>query len=172
MPKDKTLTTSDIAKAVSNTGYGTFEIGDRTFEIRDLDYDSYVEFCDLARPIISAVASGFDITQTNGEVGLNFSPMSLDFSAIMKSCANELPRMAWLCCRQADPKITEGTVKNLARRPHILLEVILMQIKQNNIIAEFQDFFPRLATLLTDLAPQATAAMGSVPVNQSTTTTV
>jgi hypothetical protein len=158
------LTTSDISRALRNEPLATFTLAhprtgeSRTFDLKDLDYDSYIEFCDLARPIITAVSGALDIKSDGGEVKLGFDPMGLDFGELLKLAGKELPRMVWLCCKMSDPKIKVEDVKRLAHRPHVLLEIVLMQIKHNEIVKEFADFFPRIAKALEELAPAAAEA--------------
>jgi hypothetical protein len=155
----ETLTTSDIARALRNEPAGTFTLSNprtgesKTFDLLDLDYDSYIEFCDLARPIIGAVSGALSMNSDGGEVKLGFDPLGLDFGELLKLAGKELPRMVWLCCKLSDPKIKVDDIKRLAHRPHVLLEVVLMQIKHNGIVQEFADFFPRIAKALEELAP-------------------
>jgi hypothetical protein len=167
------LSITDIAKAARNEPNGSFTLtnshtGDtRTFDIKDLDYDSYIEFCDLARPIILAVSGAIDMApDPTGEMKLQFTPRGIDFDQLIKLAGTELPRMAWLCCKQSAPNISVAQVKALARRPHVMLEVVLKQIKQNEIVKEFADFFPRIAAGLQDLLPATQSAL--TPTTAST----
>lgn len=163
MSEAREITQTEMAQHLRNEAAGTFSITNprtkesRTFELKDLDYDAYIEFCDLARPIISAVAGGLDINSEGGEIKLGFNPMGLDYEQLLALAGKELPRMVWVCCRMTDPKIKIEDVKRLAGRPHVLLEIVLMQIKHNEIVKEFADFFPRLAKALEGLAPEAQA---------------
>jgi hypothetical protein len=153
------LTVSDIARARRNEPVGTFTLSNprtgesKTFEMMDLDYDAYIEFCELARPIISECYNAFNVSNEGGELKLGFDPMSLDFGAILKLAGKELPKMAWLCCKMSEPKIKIDEVKRLGHRPQALLEVVLMQIKHNQIVQEFADFFPRLGKAIEELLP-------------------
>jgi hypothetical protein len=155
------LTEEQIHRAARNEAVGTFRLthpktGEfKEFELEDLDYDSYIEFCELARPIVSSVYNAFSINSEAGEVKLGFDPTSVDFSELLRLAGKELPKMAWLCCRLSDPKIKIEEVKRLAHRPHAMLEVVMMQIKHNQIVQEFADFFPRIAKAIEDLAPPA-----------------
>lgn len=164
------LTPADIHRAQRNDAVATFTLANPTtgeskeFELKDLDYDSYIEFMDLARPIISAVYNSFAVENDGGQIGLGFNPVGLDFQELIKLAGKELPKMAWLCCRMSDPKIKLDEVKRLGHRPHNLLMVVLNQIKHNQIVQEFADFFPQIAKAIEDLAPKATA-------NETTTDT-
>lgn len=160
------ITPTQVANAARNdyqTEEGhSFTLGDRQFEIKDLDYDSYIEFCNLARPIIAAVSGALELSDgknNNGEMGLSFNPATMDFDQLIGLAGKELPRMAHICCRQSDPKIKVDEVKRLARRPHFLLEAVLLQVKHNQLVKEFADFFPRIAAAMNDLVPTAQEAM-------------
>lgn len=162
------LTQSEIARAARNEPVGTFTLKnshtgeERTFELKDLEYDSYIEFVDLARPIITAVAGSVQSKDNHGEFQLAFNPAGIDFGELIRLAGKELPRMALIICRQSDPRIKLEEVKRLGRRPMQLLEIVLMQIKQNSIVQEFADFFPRIATALQELLPAAQGAMTPV----------
>jgi hypothetical protein len=171
------LSTTEIHRAQRNEPVGTFTLTNpktkesREFELMDLDYDSYIEFMDLARPIITSVYNSFALENSGGEIKLGFDPMGLDFQELLKLSGNELPKMAWLCCRMSDPKIKIADVKRLGHRPHLLLEVVLMQIKHNQIVQEFADFFPRIAKAIEDLAPKATTDETTLPADTTAETT-
>jgi hypothetical protein len=159
------MNTSDIAQAVRNDAVDTFTLSNpklaltRTFEIKHLEYDAYIEFCDLARPILQAVATGLDLGAMSSDFKLQFNPAKIDFSEIIRLAGKELPRMAWLCCKQTDPKITVDEVKRLGYRPQMLLNVVLKQIKHNEMVQEFADFFPLIAEQFAALLPAAQEAM-------------
>lgn len=168
MKKKTSLSTTDIAKATRNEGYGTFLLenphandgkGDsREFELKHLDYDSYLEFCDLARPILQTVAGGLDLGGlASGD--LQFNPAKIDFGEILRQAGSELPRMVWLCCKQTDPKITLEEVKRLGYRPQAMLTVVLKQIKHNEMVQEFASFFPKIVEQFTALLPDMEQAV-------------
>lgn len=139
----------------------------REFPLKDLDYDSYIDFCRLAKPIITAVASGMAVkTDEKGEVDLGFNPFDLDFDTLIEMAGENLPRMAWLCLKQSEPKISIGEVKKLARRPQVMIEIVLAQVKHNEMVQEFASFFPRILQALTDLAPEAKAMLESQPTTE------
>lgn len=169
------LEQADITRAVRNdpTSYFTLNnanLGEsRDFEIKDLAYDAYIEFVDLARPILAAVAGIVETADEGGEFKLRFNPTKLDYGEMIKLAGRELPRMAHLICQQSDPKIKLEEVKRLGRRPHVLLEVVLKQIKQNAIVKEFVDFFPQIAAAVKDLMPQVQTAMVPTAPTESTT---
>lgn len=161
------LTTSQIADAVRNDYPDkSFKLGNREFPIHDLDYDSYIEFMELARPIIVSLANTITPVMKDQKLDFDLNYGKLDFGSLIKLAGNELPRMAHICCRQSDPKVSIADVKRLARRPHNLIEVVLLQVKHNELVKEFADFFPRLKESVLGLAPD-TAEMTEQP---STTT--
>jgi hypothetical protein len=153
------LTSEQIHNAVRNEYPDkSFQLGDRTFPVKDLSYDDYLEFCDLARPIIESVVGIVDLSMADGKSDVEFNPAGLDFNQIIKLAGKELPRMAWICCRQSDPNITIDEVKRLARRPMALLTVVLAQVQHNQMVQEFVDFFQSLAQRVSGLAPELAQA--------------
>lgn len=129
------------------------QLGARTFEMKDLDYDSYIEFLELSRPLIAAVGTAIELKSDNGEMGLAFNPMALDYENLIRMAGKDLPKMAQICLRQSDPSIKVDEIKRLARRPHVLVEIVLKQVKHNGIVQEFADFFQRMGAAITDLMP-------------------
>lgn len=170
------LNDTDKMKAARNEGYGEFTLtnpqtgNSKTFQLKNLSYDAYVEFCSLARPILITLGNGLDMGNKGGEFSLEFNPLNLDFEKLIEIAGKELPRMAWLCCRQSDPKIKLEEVKELGYRPQNLLLVVLQQIKHNDLVKEFADFFPQLVAALTELMPAATAAAAPIPTESTTPT--
>lgn len=156
------LSQTDLYNAATNTGHGTFTLGDREFEIKDLEYDDYLLFCRKAQPIIMAVTGCINTTAEDGRIGVKFNAMGLDFPKLLELAGDELVKMAWICCKQSEPAITERQVKKLAKRPMALLEVVIIQIKQNNLVQEFVDFFQRVSGRMAELLPAAQEAMQPV----------
>jgi len=153
---EQTLTATDVANAVRNEYPDkTFTLGDRTFDVKDLAYDDYIEFVEMARPIILAVSGMLDVkmNETTGEASLDMNPFNVDLNEIMGICKTELPRLAWLCCRQSDPKISIIEVKRLAKRPQVMLLAVMQQIKHNDLIKDFVSFFPQMNQALAGLVP-------------------
>lgn len=148
-----------IHNAVRNEHGKSFTLGDREFPVKDLSYDDYLEFVDLARPIIEQVTSALEIHGVDGDPQIDLNPINLDYKQLIKLAGHELPRMAWICCKQSDPKISIADVKRLGRRPMHLLEVIMLQVKHNELVKEFQDFFPRLAKVVGEMVPDVKQAV-------------
>lgn len=149
-----------IHNAIRNEHGKSFQIGDREFPLKDLGYDDYLEFVDLARPIVEIIYGALELDGQSGDAGVSFNPASIDMKSLIKISSHELPRMAWICCKQSDPNIKIADVKRLAGRPFALLEVVLMQIQHNQLIKEFSDFFPRvgkiIGALVGEVASQTT----------------
>lgn len=166
------LTATDQVKAARNEGYGEFTLTNpdtlesKTFELKHLSYDAYIEFCTLAHPIISAIGTGLAVNNTKtGELSFDFDPTNLDFKELLKMAGDQLPRMAYLCCKQSDPKVTVADVKRLGYRPQVLLNVVLEQVRHNRMVQEFADFFPQVVAKLQALVPDAQVALQPLPMN-------
>lgn len=157
--------TEEMKVAAAKNEWGkTFKLGDREFEIKDLTYFDYVEFVSLAKPLITVAASGIEMKNIDGELGISFDATALDFDQLMGLCGKELPRMGYLVCRQSDPKIKEAEVAMLAHRPQRLVEIVLLQILHNKMIEEFGGFFQRLTGIVTALVP----SMGALTPSSET----
>jgi len=153
------ITDETKVRAAKNEWGKTFTLGEQEFEIKDLQYFDYIEFMGLAKPLITVASSGLEMGNVGGEITVNFNPSALDIDQIIGLCAKELPRMAYLICKQSAPKITEKEVALLAHRPQRLIEVVLLQILHNNMIQEFGSFFQRLTAMVTALVPDMTKAV-------------
>ncbi len=159
-----------MVAAVKNEWGKTFTLGDKEFEVKDLTYYDYVEFVALAKPLITVAASGLALGEEGGELKVNFDPSNLDFDKIIGLAGKELPRLAYLVCRQSDPKIKEQDVALLARRPQRLIEIVLLQILQNKMIEEFGAFFQRLTAMVSTLMPTAAKVMAPSELKSESTT--
>jgi hypothetical protein len=172
------LSDETIHNARRNDYGKTFEFGGKTFELKDLSYDDYVEFVKLAGPLVENVVSVIQPVLQQDEKGelikdFSISLQGLDISGLADLAGNNLPRMAHIVCRTSDPEITVDEVKRLSMKrvskdkpigPFAMIEVVLKQVAHNKMIDEFVSFFPRLGSLVSDLAP---AMAGATP--QSTT---
>lgn len=148
-----------IVSAMKNEWGKEFELGGQKFEIKDLGYFDYVEFITLAKPLVLLVGESLETTAKDGEIGIEFNPAAVDFDKILAMCGKELPRLAWLICKQTNPALKPNDVAELARRPYVLVEIILLQIKHNDMIQEFASFFQRLTRMVTALMPEAANAV-------------
>lgn len=170
------LSDEQIQAAVTNDYYpNCFKVGKpgspeyREFPIKDLDYKSYIAFCRVAKPIIEAAAGALKVGMDDaGQVAVNFDPFGIDFEALMDLAEKDLPHMAWLCLKQSDPKLTVAKVEEMLPRPQLMLEIVLQQVKQNNLVKEFADFFPRLMTSLSSLIPDVQAVVNPTSTTEET----
>lgn len=152
----KEFTVSDQVKVARNEAVETFTLTShdgesRVFELKHLRYDDYLEFCELASPIIAELMGGLKPADINGEFKIDFNPLALDFQKLFKLAGRELPRMAWLICKQTEPKITIDKVKELGDRWQNLLLMVLKQIQHNAMIKELTDFLPLVVGQMTAL---------------------
>jgi hypothetical protein len=169
------LSQTEITQAVRNEAAGTFTLenpitkASRTFELKHLSYDAYLEFCELAHPILSTLSGALDMGNKGGEFKLEFNPLNIDYKTVLKLAGKELPRMVLLCCKQTDPRITLEEVKELGHRPQQLVQVVLKQIKHNEMVKEIADSFPQIVEQLTALLPAAQEAIAPIPAETAPT---
>jgi hypothetical protein len=146
----KEISKRESARALKNEPLGVYEFGGREIPIHDLSYDDYIEFVELAAPIIEYVIGvvgieGFDDALAN--------PQSINLRELIRLAKDELPRMALLVCRQHDDTFLMEDVKELGKRPYDMLHLVLAQIKFNKMVQEFADFFPRLGQAINGMLP-------------------
>lgn len=142
MSTETNLSTQEIIRAATNDPALSdvmVELGDRKFKIVDLSYDDYLVFLSRLQPVLSAVA-GPMMGEANGP--------ELSAATLLKYCADVLPELAQLVCKQTDPTITVDEVKRLGRSPFKLAAVVLKQIEQNKMISDITDFFVQIRPLL------------------------
>jgi hypothetical protein len=143
-----TLTEQDKIRAAVNLPAGTFALGDRTFDIKDLPYDDYIAFVGYIAPLIDTLINRVAVKNTLGIPGIDLDPTQLNTLSVLTMCKDTLPKMVTLMCRQTDPNITEEEVKNLAKRPTVLANAVMLQMAQNGIIKDFTDFFGQMVKTL------------------------
>lgn len=159
------ITDEQKINAATNEWGKEFTLGDRTFEIKDLPYFDYLKFIQLAKPVITAAASGITMKSEGGEIGLDFDPSSLDYDQLIDICGDNLPKMLQIICKQTEPKIKAEECANLARRPQRILEIVLLQVFHNKMIEEFAGFFKRLTGMVTALVPDVAKAAAPLGVS-------
>jgi hypothetical protein len=138
------LTQQEIVRAAFNDpslSENEVKLGDRTFKIIDLDYDSYNLFLVKLQPILGLFASSV-VPQLAGSAG------NITADQIIKYCADDLPEMARLSLSQTEPDITVDEIKKLAKSPFKLAAVVLKQIDQNKMIEEISTFFGAILPLI------------------------
>lgn len=137
------LTNVDIVRAATNDSTGiTVQLGDRTFPIKDLSYDSYVRFFSLLQPLLEMIAGKLAPSLQDHATGITSE-------AIIRYCSDSLPEMVCIVCEQTDPTITIQEVKELGKTPFNLAKIVIKQIEQNRVIADVSDFFVQVLPLLT-----------------------
>lgn len=176
----------DLVHAVRRNDHNkSFKLGNRTFELKDLSYDDYVQFVKHSGPLVESVVSVIQPVLKNDKDGqlvtdFELSVKGLDMDGLAELAGHNLPLLAQLACKQSDPSITIEQVKDLAmhrdnesRGPMALIEVVLKQVAHNKIVEEIAAAFPRLGSLVADLAPSlaAVAAAAQTSSNDTTPTT-
>lgn len=150
-----TLTKVEVIRAASNDpllSTDKFTLGDREFTLLDLGYDDYMKFLTLFAPLFDGIFKNVAQKQAAKETGLpgldTPSLSDVPITTIITYCADNLPQLAHIVCKQSDPKITVEEVKTLAKTPMKMVEIIMLQIKRNNIIKDFADFFQQILPLV------------------------
>jgi hypothetical protein len=166
----QTVTDEQKLAAAKNEWSKEFTLGDKTFQILDLGYFDYIEFVSLVKPLVAVAAGALQLDSADGELKVNFNPTNIDFDQMIKLCGKELPRMAWLVCKQSQPKITDKEVAELAKRPQRLVEIVLLQVLHNNMIQEFGSFFQRLTAMVTNLVPDMAKVAAPSEITSDSTT--
>lgn len=143
------MTNAEISRAVTNNpslSLEEFSLGDRTFKIVDLSYDSYVDFLTLLSPLIEAVFGS--VASAANMNGIKLDASALSVSTVIKHCAKTLPDLVLLVCKQTQRDITVDEVKLLGKTPLVLGAIVLKQLQKNNIIKDFADFFAQALPVL------------------------
>lgn len=142
------LTKAEITRAAFNDSALSqthFQLGDRTFPVKDLSYDQYTKFLLLVSPLVDLIIGRIGDKVKAEELGLGDLDISLfSVTDILRYCGDKLPEMAAICCQASDPTVTPELVKSLTNKPFDLAEIVLKQIIQNNMINDFAGFFARL----------------------------
>ena len=152
MPK-KTPTKMEIVRGFTNSpnlSPSEFTFGDRVLKVVDLKYDNYLRFLTLLGPMIEvmfgSVATSFGMSASQAD--------AVNPQAIIKHLAYSLPELTCIVCNQTDESITVTECKSVLKSPFKMAEIVLKQIEQNKIIAEFADFFKQaLPQMMTALRP-------------------
>jgi hypothetical protein len=167
-------TPEQIIAAAKNEYDKEFTIGEgkdaKTFQLKDLGYFDYIEFIQLAKPLVTLAATALEMNSKDGEMKVDFNPANIDFDAIIKMCGKELPRMAGIVCRQSQPDTKDKQVAELAKRPQRLIEIVLLQVAHGKMIEEFGGFFQRLTAMVSNLVPTAAAVAMPKEVNADSMT--
>jgi hypothetical protein len=142
----ETTITSDVQiQRFANLPVDKFVLGDREFDIKDLPYDSYIAFVSHLAPLIEVLVKKMSGTQVSIP-GINLESSAFSTDKIILLCKDTLPEMVQLMCKETDPDITVADVKALAKRPTVLANAVIRQVKQNEMIQDFTDFFAQVVS--------------------------
>lgn len=136
-----TIPQKELIRAALNLPADQFQLGERTFNIHDFEYDDYLLFLSYLTPLIEALAQRMAAKQGVSIPGMELSPSALNPQNILQVCGKILPEMVQIMCKYTDPTITVADVKKLAKNPFVLVTAVMRQIKQNNMVKQFSDFF-------------------------------
>lgn len=138
----KELTKMDVAEAAANDPNLSREevvLEGQVFKIMHMGYDDYMAFVAYLEPFFSTLLSSSGLTQ---------APTNLDFKSLMVLCKDDLPQMGRLVLKQSKPDITVEEVKALCKTPFKICDLVFLQFHKNEMIKDFQSFFPQLVTIL------------------------
>jgi hypothetical protein len=113
-------------------------LGNREYKLVHLPYRDYVQFICLVEPALKGVLNGGFVIDE-----------ALEATSIIRPLLDTLPELAWLCLKQTNPKLTVEDVMEYGKTPVALANIVLAQIKHNNMIEEFASFFTQATTLLS-----------------------
>jgi hypothetical protein len=142
------LTKTEIVRAALNDSTlsrDTFQLGDKTFPIKDLTYDQYTKFLILLSPladslISKAVGSSTQLPGLEGDVDISM----FNISDMIRLCGESLPDLALICVHASEPTMTLSQVKELGKTPFALAHIVIAQMARNNMLKDFADFFAQL----------------------------
>lgn len=140
--RTKKITNIEIARAATNDpalATTSVKLGERDFPLMDMPYEDNVKFLAFLQPLLESVAgrmSGVSVDTGLASAGL------------MKYCAEHLPEMACMVCKQSDPSITVEEVKRLGKSPVRLASVVAAQMQHDRTINDIVDFFKQMLPLL------------------------
>lgn len=146
IPVVPVLSDTQILEAATNTpelSPDEVKFGDKIYKLVYLPYDDYILFLGLLQPIFEALSAKSKVKLPGIDIG-----SALNANSILKFCAHSLPEMTQIALRQTESTITIAEIKETARSPFALVNVVLAQVKKNNVIADFVSFFAQVAPLL------------------------
>jgi hypothetical protein len=128
-----------IAMATNSPSLSSDEIilDGKVFKIVHLKYDDYMLFLTLLAPVLEII-----LNQT-GQVNNTVNVLH-----IIELCGKNLPQLVFIVLHQTDPEITVNRVKELCPTPFKMAEVVMLQVKHNQMIKDFASFFPQLTEMM------------------------
>ena len=112
-------------------------LGTKEYKLVHLPYRDYVQFICLIEPAIKGFFSGSILIED-----------TLEASSIIRPLLDVLPELVWLCLKQTDPSITVEQIMKYGKTPTALANIVIAQIKHNNMIQDFSDFFKQATQLV------------------------
>jgi hypothetical protein len=152
MADTQPLSQSEVTRAATASPTdSTFELGNRTFAVCDLDYPNYLTFLEKLEPMFTALTGTLA-----GKMGVSIPGATLNveepttvFRNIIKFCGKDLPELAAIVCNMSGgDKVDAKWVVSHAKDPYTLVSIVMLQIAQNNMIAQFASFFVQVVPML------------------------
>lgn len=141
------MTELQIAMAATNSpdlAPTSFTLGDREFKVVNLRYMDQCAFLAYLGPVLTEV---FAQLHRGGEGGLGLYE-------VLQHCAEKLPAIVQLSCKQTDPSVTVQWVEDNTRSPIQLANIVMMQANQNKLIDEVAGFFGQILGLVEAMLPK------------------
>jgi len=166
MPKQKAVPATDstalteaqkLAASTNNPALFTdsFQLGDKTYKVVHLPYRDYIAFMKLVEPLLSAMTNGLVERFSPVRVpGIELPTEKLSLRAIIDFCADSLPAMVCMVCKQTQPEITVEDVEKVAQSPYQLAEIVMQQMVVNGMLKDFANFTKRAAMMLNQSMKQ------------------
>lgn len=120
----------------------SFTLGEREFKVVNLAYRDQCAFLAYLGPVLSEIFS-----QVRSGSG------SMAVPEILSYCADKLPAMVQLVCKQTDPTVTVKWVEENAGSPMRLAKIVMLQANQNKFIDEVADFFAQILEAVEAFLP-------------------
>ncbi len=148
-----TLTKTDIVRAATNDpalALSQFTLGDKTYQIVDLSYDEYLVFVSMLQPVLDHLLRGAAGKQGISLNGVDVPAPSFSTADLLKYCKDDLPKMVQIVCKASDSssELTIEQIKEQAKNPFRLADIVLLQILQNGIIRDVAGFFRTILPIL------------------------
>jgi len=124
-----------------------FQLGDKTYKIVDLSYDSYIEFCALLKPVLVGLFSELAPSNMADVITQLTQLEKTNVLQLLDYCVDKLPEMVRIIVAQTDPSITAKEVKERGKNPFTLARIVMRQMARNHIIKDFADFFVQIAPM-------------------------
>jgi phage tail sheath gpL-like len=138
--KKPELSQKDVALAATNDPSMSdivATIGGKQYPIVYLPYKDQMLFLALLAPLLQSVAGRM--------AGID---SELTAAALLTSCAEVLPPLAAIVCRQSDPAVTAESIVEGETSPFELAGAVVKQLNRNNLVQQVAAFFQQIGPLL------------------------